>query len=225
MSGDDSDRSLGGKFADVLDSLGLENLTDDYRDHKREADDRLERAFEVGPKAVATTPELAEVDKVNVHRDGGDVLVPVVTVIFEDGGEPAMETVWRLTDEILSAIHPVFRDQHVRHYDIQFGYANAEETEAVFRRMTAQQELAEEFVTDPTVDIEMLRERIEAGDDGDDGVPPVYWQVFDARSPAGSGAYAGPAPIYAACQREPSSAVGEVLAGQEMVYTGGAAGF
>lgn len=142
MSGGDSDRSLGGKFADFLDSLGLENLTDDYRDHKREADDRLDRTFEAGPEAVATTPELAE-----------------------------------------------------------------------------------EFVTDPTGDIEMLRERIEAGDDSDDGVPPVYWQVFDARSPAGSGAYAGLAPIYTACQRELSSAVGEMLSSQEMVYTGGSAGF
>lgn len=224
MSGDNSERSLGDKFADALDSLGLENLTDDYREYKREADEALDRAFETGPDAVAATPELAEVDKVNVHRDGEDVLVPVVTVVFE-AGEPAMETVWTITGEALSAIHPVFRDEHVRHYDIQFGYANADETEAIFRRMTAEQDLAEEFVTDPTVGLDVLRERIEAGDDGDDGVPPVYWQVFDARSPAGSGAYAGPAPIYAACQREPSSAVGELLAGQEMVYSGGAAVF
>jgi hypothetical protein len=44
-----------------------------------------------------------------------------------------------------------------------------------------------------TVDVTDLQARVEAGDDGDDGVPPVNWQRFDTRSPAGSGAYAGPA--------------------------------
>lgn len=225
MPGDDSNQSLGRKFADVLDSLGLENLTDDYRGHKRAADEQLARAFESGPDAVATTPELAEVDKVNSHRDGDDILVPIVTVVFEEAGEPELEAVWTITGAVLSALYPVFREEHVRQYDIQFGYADSGNDEAVFRRITAGQKLVEAFVTDPTVDVDHLRERIKEGDNGDDGVPPVDWQTFDARSPAGSGAYAGPAPIYAACQRVPSSAVGELLAGQEMVYGGGVAGF
>lgn len=224
MSADESRRSLSDRFADVLDSLGLENLTDDYRDVKHEADQRLETVFEDAPE-LATTPTLAEVDKVNVHRDGDPVLVPVVPVVFEAAGEPQMDRVWGITGDIFKAIHPVFREAHVRHVDVQFAYTDSAESEAIFRRITASQTLLDSFVTDATVDIDDLRERIAAGDDGDDGVPPVHWQEFDARSPAGSGAYAGPAPIYESASRASSSAVGKQLAEEDMVYFGaGAAG-
>ena len=110
---DDSDRSLGDRFADVLDSVGLENLTDDYREHKNEADEALERAF------------------------AGDT---------------------------------------------------------------------------------------EDCDDGDDGVPPVNWQRFDADSPAGSGSYAGPAPIYDAASRASNSAVSRCLDDYNSAVYGGATG-
>ena len=225
MSADDPERSLGDRFSDFLDSIGLENLTDDYREDKREADDKLERAFETGPDELAVAPDLAEVDKVNVHRDGEDVLVPVVTVVFEGTGEPAAETVWEITADVFRAVQPVFRDDHVRHYDVQFAYADADGEAAVFRRITASQDLVDEFVTDATLDVPALRERIRAGDDGDDGVPPVYWQVFDARSPAGSGSYAGAAPIYNAASCASSSDVAEVLAAEDVVYAGAAATF
>lgn len=192
---DDTDRSLGDRFADFLDSVGLENLTDDYREQKREADEALERAFDDDTERLATVPELAEIDRVNIHRNGDDVLVPVVTVVFSGAGEPRLRRVWEITGDILRAVHPVFAGTFLRHVDVQFAYADSDETTAVFRRITASQDLIESFVTDPTVDTAALRARVEAGDDGDDGVPPVNWQRFDAGSPAGSGAYAGPAPI------------------------------
>jgi len=210
MSADD-DRSLRERFVTFLDSIGLENLTDDYREQKAAADEKLERTFEVNHEEVATLPEVAEVDKVNVHRDGEDILVPVIPVVFEEAGEPEMRRVWEVTGDVLRALHPVFETEHVRHYDIQFGYANADETDAVFRRITVSQPLTDEFVTDATVGIDQLQEQVRVGDDGDDGVPPVYWQEFDAYSPAGSGSYTGPAPIYTACSQASSSAVSRCL--------------
>jgi len=191
----DTDRSLGDRFADFLDSVGLENLTDDYREQKREADKALERAFGGDTERLATVPELAEIDRVNVHRSGDDVLVPVVTVVFSGAGEPRLRRVWEITGDILRAVHPVFAGTFLRHVDVQFAYADSDETTPVFRRITASQDLVESFVTDPSVGVTDLRARVKAGDDGDDGVPPVNWQQFDAGSPAGSGAYAGPAPI------------------------------
>lgn len=225
MSADEPDRSLSERFADFLDGLGLENLTDDYREHKREVDGALESTFESGPAAIAGTPELVEVDKVNVHRDGGDILVPVVPVVFEAAGEPPRELVWEITGDVFSAVYPVFRNEHVRQYDVQFAYASADESEAIFRRITAGETLVDEFVTDATIGTETLRERIQQGDDGDDGVPPVYWQEFDAKSPAGSGAYAGPAPIYQAAKYASESSVSDCLSDDDVVYYTGAAGF
>lgn len=224
MSSED-DETLRERFAGFLDSLGLENLTADYRDEKRQADEKLEAAFDPLPEMLANQPEVAEVDKVNVHRDGEDILVPVIPIVFENAGEPSMDTVWELTDDVLTAVHETFREHHVRHYDVQFGYANAEETEPVFRRITVGQELADGLVRDATVDVEMVREQVREGDDGDDGVPPVFWQEFDAHSPAGSGSYTGPAPIYTACSRATSSAVYSCLdSDDDFVYTAAGAG-
>ncbi|ERH09572.1 MAG: hypothetical protein J07HX64_01331 [halophilic archaeon J07HX64] len=200
----ETDSSLGDQFSDFLDSVGLENLTDDYREHKHEADEALERAFDGDTEQLATVPELAEVDRVNSHRSGDDVLVPVVAVVFSGAGEPRLGRVWEITGEILRTVHPVFSGTFVRHIDVQFAYADSDETTPIFRRITASQGLTESFVTDPTVDIADLRARVEAGDDGDDGVPPVNWQRFDAGSPAGSGAYAGPAPIRDVARRSDS---------------------
>ena len=218
---DDSDRSLGDRFADVLDSVGLENLTGDYREQKNEADEALERAFAGDTDDLAAAPELAEVDKVNVHRNNNDVLVPVVTVVFSGAGEPRLGRVWEITGEILRTVSPVFREEFVRHVDVQFAYADSDETTAVFRRITAQPELFDSSVPVDTAD---LRARVEAGDDGDDGVPPVNWQRFDADSPAGSGSYAGPAPIYDAASRASNSAVSRCLDDYNSAVYGGATG-
>lgn len=217
---DDTDPSLGDRFADFLDSVGLENLTDDYREHKDEADEALERAFAGDTEDLAAVPELAEVDKVNVHRNNSDVLVPVVTVVLSGAGEPRLGRVWEITGEILRTVYPVFREEFVRHIDVQFAYADSDETTVVFRRITAQPELFDSSVGVDTAD---LRARVEAGDDGDDGVPPVNWGRFDAESPAGSGSYAGPAPIYDAAATS-DSAVSRCLDDYNSAVYGGATG-
>ena len=61
--------------------------------------------------------------------------------------------------------------------------------------------------------------RVEAGDNGDDGVPPVDWQQFDASSPAGSGAYAGPAPVHDAASRASDSVVSQCVDDSQVVYS------
>ena len=222
MSSDD--RSFTEKAADFLDSIGLEDLTEDYRDENREGDDRLADAFDPLPDALAELPEVHEVNKVNTHRDGGDILVPVVPVVFEDAGEPEMETVWELTGTILEAIHPVFEQFHVRQYDVQFAYADDDEEAVIYRRITVQPSLVEEFIADPGYSLDDLWADVRAGDDGDDGVPPVHWQEFDAESMASSGAYAGGGGAAAAAACASASAGAAASCAGAAAGAGGAAG-
>jgi hypothetical protein len=191
MPSNSDDRSFSEKAADFLDSLGLEDLTDDYREENRTGDERLAEAFDPLPDALADVPDVHEVNKVNTHRDGDDILVPVVPVVFEDAGEPAMDTVWKITGTILETIHPIFADLHVRHYDIQFAYADEDEEEVIYRRITVQPTYVEGYLTDAGYSRSDLAATIREGDNGDDGIPPVYWQQFDAESMAASGSYAG----------------------------------
>jgi len=151
--------------------------------------------------------------------------VPVVPVVFEDAGEPPMDTVWELTVTILEAIHPVFEGHHVRHYDIQFAYADDAEEEVIYRRMTVQPPLVDTLLTDPSYTRSDLRTDVQTGDDGDDGVPPVYWQQFDARSMASSGAYAGGggAAVAAACASASAGAAAS-CAGAGAAGAGGTGG-
>lgn len=204
MPSQDTERSFAGRVADFLDSIGLEELTDDYRDEHREAEAAMAEAFDPLPEALADVPEVHEVNKVNTHDDGGDVLVPVVPVLFEDPGEPDRDVVWDTVESVLQPIHPVFGDHdaaHVRHYDVQFAYADADEEEVIYRRVTVHPPLVEQLLTDPGYDLVDLREDVADGDDGDDGVPPVNFKEFDAESMAASGAYTGGggAAIAAAC--------------------------
>ncbi|MFB6102502.1 MAG: hypothetical protein ABEJ73_08035 [Haloplanus sp.] len=144
--------------------------------------------------------------------------MPVVPVVFEDAGAPEMDAVWEVVGAVLDAVHPVFDEFHVRHYDIQFAYADEDEQEVIYRRITVQPPLVERYTTDPDYTLTDLREDVQAGDDGDDGVPPVYWQQFDAESMASSGAYAGSGGAAAA------AACAGASAGAAASCAGGAAG-
>jgi hypothetical protein len=195
----DDDEVLRERIADTLDRLGLEELTADYRDEHRAAEDALAARFDPLADALAEVPEVAEVNRVNVHRDGEDILVPVVPVLFEDAGVPDLDVVWDVVGEALRAVAPEFSDHHVRHYDLQFAYADADEESVVYRRITVQPDLVERY-RHGDLDLAGLREAVAAGDDGDDGVPPVNWQRFDAEHASGSGAYSGnTAAVAAAC--------------------------
>jgi hypothetical protein len=215
------DASFGERVADFLDSLGFEELTDDYRDEHSVAERALAEAFSPLPGSLAETPEIHEVNKVNVHDDGGDVLVPVVPVLFEDAGEPDLDTVWETVGRVLEAAHPAFEDHHVRHYDIQFAYADAEEEQVIYRRVTVHPPLVERYLRDPSYDLEVLRDDVAAGDNGDDAVPPVNFKQFDAESTASSGAYAANHAAAGAAAVAASSGAAAACAGGA---AGGAAG-
>jgi hypothetical protein len=191
-NGDDSDsEGFGERFADFLDSIGLEELTADYREEHQAAESNLETAF-VDATDLSETPHVAEVNRVNEHRDGRDVVVPVVPVVFEEAGEPARQRVYEVVETVLAAVQPVFgeADCHIRHYDVQFAYADEPEETVVYRRVTVDTELAERTLTDATFDAMALARAVQEDDDGDDGVPPVDFQRFDATDTS-SGSYTG----------------------------------
>ncbi len=219
-----NDTSFTDKAADFLDRIGLEDLTEDYREENDAGDDRLAEAFDPLPDVLAKAPEVHEVNKVNTHRDGNDVLIPVMPVVLEDAGEPTMDTVWDIAGSVIEAVHPVFEEFHVRHYDLQFAYADADEQEVTYRRITVQPELVESYTTDSAYTLSDLRVDVKAGDNGDDGVPPVYWQQFDAESMDSSGAYAGGggAAVAMACANASAGAAASCAGGA--ASAGGAAG-
>jgi hypothetical protein len=211
----DDPRSFTDRAADFLDSIGLKDLTEDYREENAAGDARLADAFDPLPDALAEAPEVHEVNKVNTHRDGDDILVPVIPVVFEDAGEPTTDTVWDVVGTVLDAVHSVFEEFHVRHYDVQFAYADADEQEVIYRRITVQPALVEDYLSDPGYTLSELHADVKAGDDGDDGVPPVYWQQFNAESMASSGAYAGGggAAVAAACAGASAGAAASCASG------------
>jgi hypothetical protein len=222
--GTDSDGGgLAAAAADLLDSLGFDDLTADYRERNERGDQRLAAAFDPLPDALDGVPAVSEVNKVNTHRDGGDVLVPVVPVVFADPGEPDMDTVWRVAGTVLEAVHPVFEDLHVRHYDLQFAYADESEETVIYRRVTVTPETAARLIEEPGYGIDALRATVREGDDGDDGVPPVYWQRFDAES-VDSGSYGGGGAAVAAAAAASSGAAAACAGGAAAAGAGAGAG-
>lgn len=146
----------------------------------READRQLAEPFDpdTDPRLRADA-EIDEVATVNEHADTGeDVVVPVATVPMATRGEPDMDDVRSLTADAIREIHPVFRDEHVRHYDVQFEFG-----ESSFgglgsrecRRMAVPPELAERLLDNPGYGPDDLAADLEADDDGDDVTPPVHW--------------------------------------------------
>lgn len=145
----------------------------------QEANRRLTAAFdpETDPR-LAEPAELSAVETVNEHAETGeDVLVPVTTVPLAVA-EPAMADVWALTADALREVHPVFRDEHVRHYDVRFefgkgwfgGLAGRD-----CRRMAITPELADRLFGDHGYGPDDLAAEVEAADDGDHVTPPVCW--------------------------------------------------
>jgi hypothetical protein len=199
-----SEDGLTERVAETLDALGLAELTANYRDRHRAAEDALAAAFDPLPGYLSEPPEVAEVNRVNTHDDGGDVVVPVVPVLFEPAGEPPRDQVWDVVGRVLETVHPHFGDLHVRQYDVQFAHADEAEKRVIYRRVTVHPPLVAEYLE--TGDRAALREAVAEGDNGDDGVPPVNFKRFDAESMAGSGSYAGGAAIAAAAAASSSGA-------------------
>lgn len=221
MPSDDSD-SLTEQMHAFLDGLGFADLTPDYREEREAANDAIDAAFEPLPAELAEDPDLAEVNKVNVHDDGDDILVPVVTFLFEDAGEPDRDAVWPFVGRALEAVREPFADCHVRHYDLQFAYAHEEEDAVVYCRIAVHPPLVERYLTEPGFDVGSLREAVAEADNGDDEIPPVDWKPFDAES-MGTGAYSGGQAAIAAHCAGASAGAAAACAGAA-AGAGGAAG-
>jgi hypothetical protein len=223
----DSDESEGirGMVSDALTALGIENRQGEYQETDQQGDDALAEAFDPLPAALAETPEIHEINKVNTHSDGDDILVPVVPVLFEDAGEPPVDTAWEIVGEALEALQSVFSALHVRHYDMQFAYATADEDEVIYRRIAVQPALVDKYLHDSSYDLSALREEVAEADNGDDELPPVNWQQFDARSTASSGAYAGStAAVAGACDASGAGAAAACAGGGAGAGAGAGAG-
>jgi hypothetical protein len=222
---DNESEGIRGMLGDALAALGIENRQDEYAETDQEGDDALAAAFDPLPAALAETPDIHEINKVNTHSDGDDILVPVVPILFEDAGGPDLDTVWEIAGDALEALQPVFSDLHVRHYDLQFAYATADEDEVIYRRIAIQPALVEKYVRDTGYDLTALQEEIAEADNGDDELPPVNWQQFDARSTASSGAYAGhSAAVAGACDASSAGAAASCAGGTAGAGAGASAG-
>jgi hypothetical protein len=222
---DDKSEGIRGMLSDALTALGIENRQDKYQETDQEGDDALATAFDPLPAALAEPPEIHEISKVNTHDDGNDILVPVVPILFEDAGEPTMDTVWEIVGETFEALQPVFTDLYVRHYDLQFAYTTADEDTVIYRRIAVQPALVEKYLHDSGYDLAALRGEIAETDNGDDELPPVNWQQFDARSTASSGAYAGStAAVAGACDASGAGAAAACAGGAAGAGAGAGAG-
>ena len=152
----------------------------------QEADERLRQllAADIDPR-LREDARMTDVAVVNEHEDGGDVLVPVATIpLAAEGahlgadGDPEMDAIHDLTADAVREMHPVFADEHVRHYDVRFefgeaGYGGLGSREC--RRMAVPPKLAGKLIGGTGYDAEDFAREIEDGDDGDSVTPPVYW--------------------------------------------------
>ena len=162
--------------------LKLESLDE----RGQEADERLRQLLsaDIDPR-LREDARVTDVAVVNEHEDGGDVLVPVATIplttegahLDADGG-PEMDAIYDLTADAVREIHPVFADEHVRHYDVQFefgetGYSGLGSREC--RRMSVPSEVAGKLIGSRGYDAGALVEDLREGDEGDDVTPSAYW--------------------------------------------------
>lgn len=143
-----------------------------------DAADALERcSFGRDEKRLAEQPTLEDVYRVTTNRDGDPVYVPLVEVALETTDEPDRASVYRIAATIVRQLHPHFRDEHVRQYDVVFAYGETSfwNWEVEKRRIAVRPRQAERLERDPEFGPAELRERLEELDDGDDEIPPVAW--------------------------------------------------
>ncbi|QKG93644.1 hypothetical protein HPS36_12500 [Halorubrum salinarum] len=123
----------------------------------------------------AGVPSSTGLHEVAEHDDGDPVYVPVVRVPLATA-DPGKDGVYRHAARAAAALHDEFDDAHVRGYDVEFGLDDGSigDVGRTVKRVAVTPGLAERL-RDPDYDHRDLRSDVEAGDDGDPGVPPVDW--------------------------------------------------
>ncbi|MXV61372.1 hypothetical protein GS429_04695 [Natronorubrum sp. JWXQ-INN-674] len=126
---------------------------------------------------LAEPPTLDDVYRVNTNRDGEPVFVPLVEIDLETTDEPELAAVYRIAAEVIRAVHPACRDEHVRQYDVVFAYGDTSwwDWDEEQRRIAVRPRDAERLTREPDFGPPELRDRLEELDDGDDEIPPVAW--------------------------------------------------
>ena len=176
----------------------------------RSSDDRVDRVADaLGDDLPAPTdaplregadvPSSTGLHEVAEHDDGDPVYVPVVRIPLATA-DPGTDGVYRHAARAAAALHDEFDDAHVRGYDVEFGLDDASlgDVGRTVKRVAVTPELAERL-RDPDYDHRDLRSDVEAGDDGDPGVPPVDWgDAVNYASGSGSAAASGAAAATAA---------------------------
>ncbi|WP_233559423.1 MULTISPECIES: hypothetical protein [unclassified Halorubrum] len=139
----------------------------------------------------ADVPSSTGLHEVAEHDDGDPVYVPVVRIPLATA-DPGMDGVYRHAARAAAALHDEFDDAHVRGYDVEFGLDDGSigDVGRTVKRVAVTPGLAERL-RDPDYDHRDLRSDVEAGDDGDPGVPPVDWGDAVNYANAGGTAAAG----------------------------------
>lgn len=128
--------------------------------------------FDETPAEVEGVPELNAVTRVNTHRDGEGIYVPTVWMAIDD-----REVAWEYVAWCVEDLADAFEETHIRQFE--FHCMSDEDGDAFCYKTTISPEQADKFRTDPAYTKENLWTDVKRGDDGDDGVPPVYWQACD----------------------------------------------
>ena len=185
---------LGGIVAYVLHS------SDDRVDRVADAlGDDLPAPTDAPVREGADVPSAANLHEVAEHDDGDPVYVPVIRIPLATA-DPGRDGVYRHAALAAAALHDEFDDAHVRGYDVEFGLDDGSlgDVGRTVKRVAVTPELAERL-RDPDYDHRDLRSDVEAGDDGDPGVPPVDWgDAVNYASGGGTAAASGAAAATAA---------------------------
>lgn len=123
-------------------------------------------------------PALEDVYVVNTTREEEEpILLPLIEVNLSTTEAPPLQAVYRITAEIIGETHPVFREAHVRQYDLvfEFGETSLLDWQGERRLIAIRPRQADRLTREPEFDAAALRDRLEELDDGDDEIPPVAW--------------------------------------------------
>lgn len=153
-------------------------MTTDPSTLAERATDALEaHSFASEERHLSEEPQLDNVFVVNTNRDDEPVLIPWIDISFTTDDDPDKAAAYRIAAEVVKALHSVFRDVHVRQYDIVFQVSDPTwlDWSGEQRLIAVRPRQADRLTSEPNFDVRSFRNRLEELDDGDDEIPPVAW--------------------------------------------------
>lgn len=120
---------------------------------------------------IEAQPELDGVVRVNTHRDGDGIYVPEVWMMASD-----RDAAWEYIARCAFELEHAFSDHHVRHFEF---HCMSEEGDVYCHKTCIAPADAETMTKHAGYTERDLAADTQAGDNGDDGTPPVHWQPCD----------------------------------------------